>query len=479
MIGIDAVGAYAPSHRISAEEIADAWGRFEASGIETAAVPDADEDAVTMAWEAATRALDAGDTEGDALDFLAFATTTPPLEEEDLTARLGSMLGVPADATRHVVTGSTRAGTRALSIALDHVDARSGETGRSAAPDRGLVVASDCPRGEPHDARGHAAGAGAVAFLVGPDAPVEVVDRAEHAEAYPGTRFRERGSDALDGIDAGVYDRNAFVRPLGAVAESVAVGEVDAAAVQMPDGKLPYRAASALGVDTDAIAACETVSELGDTGAASVPLGVATALADGHDRVLAASWGSGAGADALVLEQVTEVPVILGLEHGESVNYGEYLRLRGEITAEEPDGGGAYVSVPTWQRSLPQRHRLVAGQCPDCGAYTFPPEGACRACDALVEFESVALPGTGTLEAYTEIGKGGAPPEFAELQSRSGSFGVAIVAFDAPGEGTATAPAMVVGDAAVGDRVEAVQRRIYTQEGVTRYGFKVRVPRNR
>ncbi|WP_255149495.1 zinc ribbon domain-containing protein [Halorarius halobius] len=460
--GIHAVGAYAPDHRISADEIADAWGRFEASGIETTAVPDADEDAVTMAWAAATRALEAAGSDGPDLDFLAVATTTPPLEEEDLTARLGSLLGVPEDATRHVVTGSTRAGTRALALALD------------AAPERGLVVASDCPRGEPHDARGHAAGAGAAAFLVGPDAPVAVVDRAEHAQAYPGTRFRERGSDTLDGIDAGTYDRNAFVDPLAAAADRVDAGEVDAAAVQMPDGKLPYRAASALGVDTDAVAAPETVSTLGDTGAASVPLGMAKALDAGADRLLAAAWGSGAGADALVLERGGEVPTALALDGAESVNYGEYLRLRGEITAEEPDGGGAYVSVPTWHRSLPQRHRLVAGRCPDCGAYTFPPEGACRGCDSLVEYEEVALPGTGTVEAHTEIGKGGAPPEFAELQSRAGGFGVAIVAFDTPDDETATAPAMVVGEASVGDRVKAVQRRLYTQESVTRYGFKVR-----
>jgi hydroxymethylglutaryl-CoA synthase len=33
---------------------------------------------------------------------------------------------------------------------------------------------------------------------------------------------------------------------------------------------------------------------------------------------------------------------------------------------------------------------------------------------------------------------------------------------------------MVVGEVTVGDRVEVTQRRIYTQEGVTRYGFKVR-----
>jgi len=461
-VGIHAVGAYAPRRRTTAEEFEAAWGSFDAPGIEQTAVPDADEDALTMGWEAATRALDAADATASSVDYLAFASTTPPLAEEDLTVRLGSLLGIPDDATRHVFTGSTRAGTRALAAAFD------------AAPDRGLVVVADCPRGEPHDAREHAAGAGAAAFVVGPDAPVQVRDRAERTKPYPGTRFRETGSDTVDGIDAGTYDRNAFTRPLAAAVDAVDLGDVDAAAVQMPDGKAPYRAAGAMGLDADTIAAAETVSSLGDTAAASVPLGIATALDDGAERLLAASWGSGAGADALVFERGREVPVALDTDGDEEVSYATYLRLRGEITAEEPDGGGAYVSVPTWHRSLPQRHRLVAGRCPDCGAYTFPPEGACRGCDSLVEFERVALPGAGTVEAATEIGAGGAPPEFAELQSRSGAFGVAIVAFDTEDDETATAPAMVVDDAAVGDRVETVQRRVYTQEGVSRYGFKVR-----
>ncbi|MDZ7745686.1 MAG: zinc ribbon domain-containing protein [Halobacteriales archaeon] len=459
--GLAAVGAYAPDYRIEAAEFEDAWDSFHAPGVETTAVPDADEDALTMGWEAATRALDVGETDATSVDWFAFATTTPPLEEEDLTARLGSLLGVSNDATRRVFTGSTRAGTQALDSAL------------TAEPDCGLVVVADCPRGEPYDAREHAAGAGATAFLVGPDAPVTLVDAATHTEAYPGTRFRERGSDTVDSIDAGTYDQNAFARPLGAAVEGVDTDDLDAAAVQMPDGKQPYRAAGAMGVETETIHAAETVSTLGDTGAASVPLGLATAFDDDAERVLAASWGSGAGADALVFERDGQLPTSIALDGGESVSYAAYLRLRGEITAEEPDGGGAYVSVPTWHRSLPQRHQLVAGRCPDCGTYTFPPEGACRGCDTLVEFEEIALAGTGTVEAKTEIGSGGAPPEFEALQSKSGAFGVAIIAFDTPDEETASSPAMIVGDASVGDEVETVHRKIYTQEGVTRYGFKV------
>lgn len=470
MTGIRSAGAYAPRFRVAAEEFADAWGRFEAPGIETKAVPDADEDALTMAWEAATRALAAADATGADVDFLAFASTTPPLAEEDLTARLGSMLGVQEGATRHVFTGSTRAGTRALFAALDHADGRTGESDRSAAPPTGLVVAADCPRGEPSDEREHAAGAGAAAFVVGRDAPAAVVDRAEHATPYPGTRFRETGSDTVEGIDVNSYDRQAFTETLAGAVDRVDADEVDAAGVQQPDGKLPYRAASALGVSTDEMAAVETVSKLGDTGAASVPLSLARALDEGG-RTLAASWGSGAGADALVVEG--GCPTDLALEGGESVSYAEYLRLRGDVTDGEPAGGGAYVSIPTWRRSLPQRHRLVAGECPECDGLAFPPEGACLDCGRLVEFERVPLSGEGEIEAYTEIGRGGAPPEFAEQQQKSGSFGVAIVAFDAPG-GSVSAPAQVVEESDVGDRVVAVQRRIYEQEGVARYGFKVR-----
>ena len=164
--------------------------------------------------------------------------------------------------------------------------------------------------------------------------------------------------------------------------------------------------------------------------------------------------------------------------------------MRGDITPGEPAGGGAYVSVPSWRRTIPQRHRLRAGRCPDCGALAFPPEGACNDCGGLVEYEPVELPGTGTVEAVTVIGQGGAPPEFVDQQARSGAYASAVVALDGPdaadgadgeeggtNDGAVSIPAQVVGTdptaVTVGDRVVATIRRIYTQEGVTRYGFKM------
>ncbi|WP_276301310.1 zinc ribbon domain-containing protein [Halorussus lipolyticus] len=470
---IEAVGAYAPRFRVSAEEFEQAWGQFHAGGVNSKAVPDADEDALTMAYEAVRRALDAADLAGADVSSLIFSSTTPPLAEEDLSARLGGMLGVGQSATRHVVTGSTRAGTRALDAAL------------SAGPwddGVGLVVASDCPRGEPDSAEDHAGGAGAAAFVLSESGDAEVRERAEYAEEFPGTRFRRSGSETVEGLGATGYERQAFTETLAGAAEQIDFdgSEIDAAAVQAPNGKMPYRAGGALGVGTETIQAGATVHDLGDTGAASVPLGIAKSLAQGAETVLAASFGSGAGADALLVETGgDDVAAELALDDGEEVSYAEYLRKRGELTAGPPDGGGAYVSVPSWKRTLDQRHRLLAGKCPDCGSLNFPPEGACNSCKSLVdEYETVELTGEGTVEASTVISQGGAPPEFAEQQAQSGDFGVAVVALEGPDGGEASIPAQVVGAEAgsveIGDAVETTMRRIYTQEGVTRYGFKMR-----
>lgn len=465
-LGIAAVGAYVPGRRITAEAVTEAWNRFDGAGIRETAVPGPDEDSLTMAAAAARRALEASDVEAADVDALSLATTTPPLEEEDLSVRLGEFLGVGDDATRTLLTASTNAGVSALAAA-------------SAGDGPALVVASDMPRGEPDSAIDHAAGAGAAAFVLTADGFATICERADYASDYPGTRFRERGSETVDSLDITPYDRSAYTETVGGAVDALETepSAADAVVLQAPNGTLPYRGASAIGVPSDVVESHAVVHSLGDLGAASVPLSLASALVDGASELLAVGYGSGAAATALAVERLAPVLGDVDLEGAETVSYASYLRLRGEITSGEPAGGGAYVSVPSWRRSSPQRYRLEAGRCPSCDALNFLPNGACRRCHELVEYEPVQLRREGTIEAVSVISQGGAPPEFAELQARDGDYATAIVAFDGPDGDAASAP-LLVADAepdsvSVGDRVEATVRRIYTQEGVTRYGLKV------
>lgn len=470
-LDVAGVGAYVPRFRLDADEIADAWGTGGPAGVERTAVPDADEDALTMAYEAATLALDAAAVSPGDVERLLLATTTPPLEEEAGTARLASFLGVDAIPTQ--LGASTAAGTNALVAGAEGGDGPA------------LVVAADAPRGAPDSDLERAAGAGAAALVLAADGPGSIEDVASVADAYPGTRFRPRGEAETRELGITGYDRTAYVETVGAVGRALEYdeAELDAAALQAPDGKLPYRARDALDVSSDQVRAGTVVHEVGDAGAASPLLGLAAAAEDGRRRTLAIGFGSGAEGSGAVLA-LDGVPVRSRLTGAESLSYAAALRRRGEITPGEPAGGGAYVSVPTWRRSLPQRHRLAAGRCGSCGSLNLPPEGACVDCHELADYEAVTLPGRGTVAATTVIGQGGAPPEFVEQQARSGAFASAIVALDGPDGDDAVALPMQVHAGAddaveIGDRVGTTIRRVYTQEALPRYGRKAILRRAR
>lgn len=461
---ITGAGIYTPRYRIEAGTIADAWGRFQASGISEKRVAAADEDTLTMGTAAAQRALEAAEVEPGAIESLVFATTSPPLAEEAVTPKLAAFLGIDA-AVHRSFSDSTRAGTEAIAAAAD------------ADSFPALVVTSDNPQGEPNSAEEHAAGAGAVAFVLeATPSGATLIDRAEYVADYPGTRFREHGETDVHSLGITSYERQAFRECVtGAVSRLEMDFEPTAIALQAPDGKRPGRAARALEVDAEVVT---VAADRGDLGAASATTALARALETESDTILTVGFGSGAGADALLFDGTA--PVVSNADREtEPIEYAQYLRLRGDLDSTAPEGGGAQVSVPSWRRQRGARYRLAAGRCPNCNSIAFPAEGACPDCLELVTFDDVRLSHTGTVETVTGVSPGGAPPEFAAQAEQGGDFGVAIVSFPAvDGDGHASAPVQLthtdVGRVESGDTVGTVVRRIYTQEGVTRYGRKAK-----
>lgn len=468
--GIAGVGAYAPSSRLTGEAIADAWGQFKPGNIESTAVPSPDEDVLTMGYEAARNAHDAAGITGGDVDHVAFGTTNPPIDEEAILPRFGAMLGVPETAENATFTGSLTAGVRALRAGF-----RAVEEGATA-----LVVASDAPRGNLDEALGQGAGAGAAAFVLSSGAPGTVGPFSSFSEPAAGTRFREHGSQRTESLGITSFDRQAFETTITGALDALAADleSVDAAAVQATDGREPYRVIDALPVSGERLEAHATVHIIGDTGAASVPLSIAQALEDGARGVVGVAAGSGAIAQAVVIDATETMSANLALDGEPDLDYAAFLRQRGEITGGTPRGGGGYVSLPAWHRSLAQRYRLEAGRCRSCDRLNMPPRGACSYCNSLGEYDPIELSRRGEVEAVSVISQDGAPPEFAELQGGTGPYATGIVAFQGPEGDSASLPMMFVeadpDDVAVGDEVETTIRMIYTQEGVTRYGLKAR-----
>ena len=60
------------------------------------------------------------------------------------------------------------------------------------------------------------------------------------------------------------------------------------------------------------------------------------------------------------------------------------------------------MSSARYWREIPQRYRLEAGKCTECGKVFFPPRLVCSGCKART-FEPVRLAGSGKVLTYTVI----------------------------------------------------------------------------
>lgn len=128
---------------------------------------------------------------------------------------------------------------------------------------------------------------------------------------------------------------------------------------------------------------------------------------------------------------------------------------------------GAHLSVPIYRRNLRQRLLLEGQRCTACGHSQFPTLARCQRCRGE-ELQAHRFGGAGVVVAATYITPAGAPPEFVAQARASGGYAVAIIQLD---EGPRIT-AQLVAEAAVGQRVRAVIRRLYAEDGVVRYGFK-------
>lgn len=123
-------------------------------------------------------------------------------------------------------------------------------------------------------------------------------------------------------------------------------------------------------------------------------------------------------------------------------------------------------------RTIPQRYKMVGQKCKKCGKIGFPPKGVCKYCNASYEFDDVRLSGRGKVHTFVLIGAGGAPPEFAEQEKAGGTYPVAIVELEEGPKVIGQIADVTPKEVSIGMPVSTELRKVYSEEGVIRYGFK-------
>jgi hypothetical protein len=118
-------------------------------------------------------------------------------------------------------------------------------------------------------------------------------------------------------------------------------------------------------------------------------------------------------------------------------------------------------------REIPQRYRLEAGKCLNCGYIAFPPRLVCPRCQSR-KFETIILPDTGKILTYTIIR---VPPHpFAD----QAPYAVGIVELEDHVRLMGQIVDCPFEDLKIGKRMKIEFRKVYQEgeAGVIYYGYK-------
>lgn len=375
MAGIAAWGAYAPRLRLSRKAVteANAWvaPNLKAKGKGERSMANWDEDALTMAVEAARDALGSSDDRSH-IDSLYFASTTAPFADRLNAGIVSAALTLEKSITASDVTGSQRCGLTALGQAL-----ASGGTS--------LVTVGEHRKTRAVSAQELDFGDGAAAFVVtdGPGA-AELLGRGSVTDDFV---------DHFRGDDGGFdyYWEERWIRDEGIVklvppavrtaleVAGISASEVDHFCFPSTFSGMAATVAKAVGIRPEAVRD-NLAAVMGEAGCAHGPIMLAHALEDAKagEVILVAQFGQ--GAEALVFRATGQgqrpARGVTGslVDREVETNYLKFLTFNGLIEWEkgmraEKDNKTA---LTTLYRNEDMILGLVGGRCRETGVVQFP-----------------------------------------------------------------------------------------------------------
>ena len=335
-VGIFGYGAYVPMYRIRTEEIGRVWHGGGAGPNRMKAVASLDEDILTMSYEAAVQALDmAGYPK---IQAILVGSESSPYAVKPAGSILSDILGY------NTILGvdlefACKAGTEAIQLISGMVSAGT--------IDYGLAIGADTAQGRPADELEFTAGSGAGAVVLGRPNGKEIA-RIMNSVSYvtdtpdfwrrPGDKYPVH-LGRFTGEPAYFAHITSSVKML--LSETgMKPSDFKYAIFHQPNPRFPVEVGRRLGFTDEQLRPGLLNDEIGNTYAANTLIALAKVLdiAETGDKIMLASFGSGAGSDAFVIEVNSRkddddsyVPLSERLKNYKVIDYATYARWRGKI----------------------------------------------------------------------------------------------------------------------------------------------------
>ena len=340
-------GSYIPMYRITVEEIARIWGKSarhfrEELLIDEKAVAGMDEDVATIAVEASKNALSRAAINPTELGAVFVGSESKPYAVKPTGSIVAEAIGATPRLLSADMEFACKAGTECLQCCLGLVG--------SGMVNYGMAIGADTAQGAPGDALEFSAGCGGSALIVGrKDKSKEPAALLEGSVSYVTDTpdFWRRPRENYPSHAEGFTGEPAYFAHVTSsttmLLEELSLKPTDFkyAVFHQPNGKFPIRVARHLGFKKEQLEAGLLVPYIGNLYAGSSVTGFSAVLdvASPGDRILVASFGSGAGSDAfsfvvqdgVVPKKERALKVKDYIKRKKNIDYAIYVKLRKKI----------------------------------------------------------------------------------------------------------------------------------------------------
>ncbi len=340
MVAIVSYGAYVPKYRIKIDEIARVWGRQAKSisaglNVIEKSVPYIDEDTATIAVECARKAIKHGKVEAKEIGAIYVGSESHPYAVKPTATIVAEAIGATPDLTAADYEFACKAGTAGMQNCIALVNANMIKYG--------MAIGVDVAQAAPGDALEYTAAAGGAAFIIGREGIAEINNTVSYTTDTPD--FWRREGQPYPGHGERFTGEPAYFRHIINAAKMLMEkmdskpSDYDFAVFHQPNGKFPIRVAKKLGFEMKQIEAGLLCPIIGNTYSGSTLLGLSAILdiAKPGQRILAVSYGSGAGSDAFditvtdKIEEYERQNVMNMINDKEYVDYATYMKFRREF----------------------------------------------------------------------------------------------------------------------------------------------------